>query len=392
MNEPVAGITPSVLKWARERSGYSVIDVATALSKTPDVVEQWEGGSSSPTYPQLEKLAYSLYKRPLAIFFLPIPPEERDPKKSFRTLPDVDLEQLLPDTLFAIREAQAYQAALRELTDGVNPSSNPLLSMLGNIKDLSISDLAVATRRILGISLDQQKRWRSTTDALSAWRDAIENSGIFIFKRSFKQKEVSGFCLNDKMFPIIVLNNSTAKQRQIFSLFHELAHLEFDTDSISMFGEAHFRNLPKNAQQLEYRCNEFAAELLVPDADFLISFRKLRGSTSDESVQELARIYRVSREVILRRFLDKDLVTSDDYNKRVEKWAVEAAQSKGSQEGGGDYYLTKAAYLGYRFLELAFKDHYQGKISIDRLADIVGVKAKNLPALESVVIRRTSFE
>ena len=41
----------------------------------------------------------------------------------------------------------------------------------------------------------------------------------------FQAEGLFGFCLQDDEFPIIYLNNSAAKSRQIFSLFHELAHL-----------------------------------------------------------------------------------------------------------------------------------------------------------------------
>jgi len=40
------------------------------------VIEGWEAGASAPTYPQLEALAYKVYKHPLALFFFPEPPED----------------------------------------------------------------------------------------------------------------------------------------------------------------------------------------------------------------------------------------------------------------------------------------------------------------------------
>ncbi len=65
----------------------------------------------------------------------------------------------------------------------------------------------------------------SDTIALKQWRQAVEDCGVFVFKAAFKQKDISGFCLMDESLPVIYLNNSTTKTRQIFSLLHELAHL-----------------------------------------------------------------------------------------------------------------------------------------------------------------------
>ena len=93
--EAVAGLVPEVLRWARERAGLSKQDVASALEVKDPVIESWEEGAGAPTYSQLEKLAYQLYRRPLALFFFPSPPAEREPKQSFRTLPDADREGLM---------------------------------------------------------------------------------------------------------------------------------------------------------------------------------------------------------------------------------------------------------------------------------------------------------
>jgi transcriptional regulator with XRE-family HTH domain len=65
--EPVNGIQPSLLKWARESANMTTADVADKLKKPIALVDAWENGSSAPTYSQLETLAYDLYKRPLAM-------------------------------------------------------------------------------------------------------------------------------------------------------------------------------------------------------------------------------------------------------------------------------------------------------------------------------------
>src|SRR3546814_17647989 len=61
------------------------------------------------------KLAYDLYKRPLALFFLPSPPAEPRPEADFRALPDADLHRLRRDTVLLIRRARAYQDSLAAL-------------------------------------------------------------------------------------------------------------------------------------------------------------------------------------------------------------------------------------------------------------------------------------
>ncbi|MGY3610748.1 MULTISPECIES: ImmA/IrrE family metallo-endopeptidase [unclassified Bradyrhizobium] len=99
-------------------------------------------------------------------------------------------------------------------------------------------------RELLGVSLDRVPEASSDDDALKLWRRAIEARGVFVFKDSFKQGTISGFCLRHEEFAIILINNSTTKTRQTFSLVHELAHLLFNRSGISRFDNAAIHELP----------------------------------------------------------------------------------------------------------------------------------------------------
>src|SRR5690606_21272670 len=107
--QPVFSVVPVMLKWARETAGMEIPDVARRVKVGEDIVAGWEVGNSAPTYAQLETLAYSVYKRPLAIFFFPEPPNEPTPQKDFRLLPNVEQLKLSRDTRLKIRKGHAYQ-------------------------------------------------------------------------------------------------------------------------------------------------------------------------------------------------------------------------------------------------------------------------------------------
>src|SRR5260221_10370618 len=122
MAHPVFGLNPAILKWARERSGYSIAQAAELANKEPEVLARWESGDAAPTYVQLEALAYKIYKRPIALFFFPAPPSEPEPAQEFRTLPDFEIDDLQPDTRLKVRQALALQISVSELASGKNPS------------------------------------------------------------------------------------------------------------------------------------------------------------------------------------------------------------------------------------------------------------------------------
>jgi len=323
----VVGIQPKVLRWARTRAGYSVEDIASKLKQDPAEVKAWEAGESAPTYAQLETLAYDLYKRPLALFFLPEPPQEADVKQEFRTLPNSELDQLLPNTRYLLRLGQAFQLSLKELTEGINPFDHKIFKEIKLTDAAQISSVAQRVREYLAIDIDTQANWGSTDEALKVWRNAVESAGVFVFKQSFKQKSISGFCLMDAEFPIIFINNSTSKTRQIFTLFHELAHLFVGVNSISKVDDSYIDELPSKGKKIEQICNALAAEILVPLKDFQKQIEKYQ-ILDGYSIQALANRYRVSREVILRLSLDSRYINQTEYSMKLKSEMLSADKIK----------------------------------------------------------------
>lgn len=383
--ESVPGLQPAVMRWARQTIGLSVHDVAARLKRPVEEVEAWESGAGAPSYVQLEKLAYQIYKRPLALFFLPSPPEEISPEREFRTLPNADLQTLAVDTHMQIRRAHAFQIALKELFDDRNPSEQLIWQQLRLSREASIVQQAQAIRQNLGISLEIQIGWKNDDFALKQWRQAIESSGIFIFKAPFKQKDISGFCLLDQSFPLIYINNSTSKTRQTFSLMHELAHLLLSMNGLSKFDNRYIDQLPQAERQIEQFCNAVAAEVLIPLSDFEQQARTFPTDikrVGEEQFSNLANRYGVSREAILRRFLDQGRVSSAFYERLSKLWASQ--QKPGS---GGDWYASQNSYLSDRFAKEVVRRHYRNQLSVEQAADLLGIKAKNFAGLEQRILQ-----
>lgn len=388
MNESIP-INAEVLKWARESAGLTVEEVALKMKRksvTYDVVSSWEQGLDAPSYPQLERLAYDIYKRPLAIFFFPDPPEEVTAKQSFRTLPEYEIENMPVKMRLLLRRAQAYQFNLYELYDGVNPSDKKITKDLLFDPSVAIADMGEQVRDYLSITIDEQSSFGSSEDAFKKWRKVLEELGIFIFKDAFKEDDFSGFCLYDEKFPVIYVNNSKPFTRQIFTLFHELAHLLFKTGGVDTHIEDYISYLEGDDQQIEIICNRFAGEFLVPAEDFE---NRIKGiGINEDSVSLLANTYKVSREVILRKFLDKGKIDQEYYLEKVELWKKQASSGKSSS--GGNYYFTRGAYLGGKYMEKAFSQYYQNRITTERLADYLGVKVKNITGIESLLYKTES--
>ena len=382
MAEYIQGINPTIIKWARERSGYTLQEVAKSLNRDVSNISDWESGAAAPTYIQLEKLA-DKYKRPVAMFFFPEPPEEPDFVGQL-ALRSSDIEQLDPGIRILLRQARARQLSLMELNMGMNPAEMKIFRDLHSQLDISPTELAQQTRAYLDISVETQANWNGTREALENWREQVEEKGIFVFKEAFRDDSVDGFCLIHEQFPVIYLNNSRSSAKQIFSLFHELAYLLLDENGIT-------RGINPIGEPIEGFCNQFATEFLMPPSD--LESRLNYPVYDDDAVEELASYYKVSRRVVLLRLINRDVLMQNSYRRRTDQWTggYESrleGRVRGESLGEGNDYHPQAVYLGYRFIELAFSRYYQGHCSIEELADHLNVKVKNLSELEDYLLRK----
>lgn len=377
--EPIP-VTPALITWARKRAGYSLEDAVDKLKLKK--IRQWEeiDTSTFPSYPQLEKMA-DAFKVPIAVFFFPEPPDLPPISETFRTLGSEQFELIPSKIRLLLRKARAFQIGLAELNNGRNPAERLITRDLSFDPRVSIDTIAESVREYIGIPLEQQYSWRDDATALKNWRHALLNVGVYVFKDQFRQDDFSGFCLYDDEFPIIYVNNTTTETRQIFTLFHELAHLLFHTSGVDEVDDHYINTLPDNEKRIEVICNRLAAHLLVPEEVFERVFRGR--PASETTAKELAALFNVSREFIFRKFLDRQLISSHDYTRAVEKW--NAQKKKGP---GGNHYNTKITYLGQEYINLAFSQYYQNRIDEAELADYLDTKPKNLGTLEEYMSRR----
>lgn len=364
-------ITPAVVQWARERAGYSMDDAVRHFRK----IAAWEAGEALPSYVQVEQMA-ERFKIPVAVFFFPKPPAVPPIEQSFRTLTAADFAAIPRTVRLFLRRGQAMQLNLAELNDSKNPAGRVISRDLKPSTSTSLDKIAALVREYLGVSIDEQASWKSVDEALEKWREVFATkAGVYVFKDAFRAPSYFGFCLYDDEFPVIYINNSSAKSRQIFTLFHELGHLLFHTSGIDMLDDHFIDHLGSAEQNIEIICNGLAGRVLVPDEvlDKMLEDAKVGRPLATH----LANYFSVSREVIYRKFLDRGLVDAVEYGAAAKEWA---AQMKGKDdESSGNYYNSQRAYLGQRYIDLAFTRYYQHRFDRGQLAEYLNLKPKNLP-------------
>ncbi|GAG84899.1 unnamed protein product, partial [marine sediment metagenome] len=244
-----------------------------------------------------------------------------------------------------------------------------------------VTFFAVELRKFLNINLEKQVRWANEEEAFNNWRKILQDFGIFIFKDAFKNDEISGFCLYDLEFPIIYINNSHPKTRQIFTLFHEIGHLLMKTSGIDKEKDDFIDRLSQTDKSVELFCNKLAGEFLVPEKDFISKIIQLK-TIDEESISKFANYYKVSREVILRKLLIHGYINNDIYNDYSLKWIEQAKFAKKKHIRKVNYYNIQIAYLGDYYLDLVFDKYYKNQINISDVADFLNTKVGNIPEFE----------
>ena len=221
------------------------------------------------------------------------------------------------------------------------------------------------------------------------YREKFYELGIYVFKDSFKDNNVSGLCINDDLFPVILINNSMSFARQIFTLFHEFYHLVSNTSGAEIIRDDYYEYLDKSQSSTERSCDKFANEFLVPTDDFKIELN--RQEPDEDRIAELATLYSVSKEAIMYKLWSMHVITSDEYESLKETFYGDAIRNpkkkNGENTSGGNYYFTKLAYLGALYTGEVFRQMYSGKIDNFRASEMLNSKVDHLPQLESAYFR-----
>jgi Zn-dependent peptidase ImmA (M78 family) len=317
-------------------------------------------GDSQPTLKQLEEFAHKT-RAPVGYLFLPEPPEEEIPIPDFRTIGNAGVRRPSPDLLDTIYGAEMRQDWYR---DFLLSRDYDELEFVGSAT-VSDSVLTVATtiRDALDFDLASRGAFTNYEGALRTLIDAIQDLGVLVMvsgivgnntHRILDPNEFRGFAIADKYAPLVFVNGADTKAAQIFTMIHELAHIYLGESALS---DAHMVGTAGNDH--EQWCNLVAAEVLVPLASIKATYR---GTPSLDELKRLARVYRVSTLVVLKRIFDANFLAWDDYqalyNTELDRVLAVMKESKAQ---GGDFYLTQPIRLGRHFMRAVIIDTLEGR-------------------------------
>lgn len=362
-------VEPDLLRWAVRRAGWSEETIAQRAPGLSD----WIAGVR-PTLKQLEEFAHKTHT-PIGLLFLPEPPEEHIPIPDMRTLGNHAIRQPSVDLLDTIYQSQSRQDWYRDFAarHGI-----PEAEFVGSV-DISGSPEIVADqiRQALDFDVADRAVFSNWEDALRQLIDRTESIGVLVMvsgivgvdtHRKLDPDEFRGFALVDAIAPLIFVNGADTKAAQIFTMVHELAHVWLGGSALS---DAPMTRASENDTELW--CNRVAAEVLVPLATLRTEYR---GIPNAAELDRLARRFRVSTLVVLKRLFDARFLHWDDYRERYTAERDRLIEAMAHRGQGGNYYYTQPLRLSRQLARSVVVDTFEGGTTFREAYRLLGTRKR----------------
>lgn len=361
-------VNPDLLAWARQRSGIAFDDLA---HRFPNLAA-WERGEKVPTLKQLEGFAQATHTA-VGFLFLPEPPEEKIPIPDFRTIGDFGVRHPTADLLDTIYQCQQRQDWYRDYA--VLNHELPV-DPVGSLTAATPFETAADMMRT-ALRFDVDERGSSWTDALRILIEHAEAIGFLVMvsgivgsntHRKLNPREFRGFALADQVAPLVFINGADTKAAQIFTLAHELAHLWLGEAALD---DASLTTVP--GTDIEKWCNQVAAEILMPISQ--APYRIEAGETLIDALERLARRFKVSTLVALRRMFDARSLDWEQYRAAYDAEFRRIVGIVGQRTGGGgNFFNTQPARTSKKFTKAVVTSTLEGQTLYRDALQMLGLK------------------
>jgi Zn-dependent peptidase ImmA (M78 family)/DNA-binding transcriptional regulator YiaG len=370
-------VNPQVFKWLRESAAWTSEDVSKRLKTSVGAVEAIESGEKAPMLRQLRELS-TAYKRPLAAFLLSEPVKEKPKPKDFRMLPDRK-DTFDKKTILVLRKARTLQEISNELSYNIDYQTKVAVEK-AKTSDKP-EDLANNYRMTFELTVDNQRRFKTSYELFNYLRDKMEDLNILVFQYSMPVEDARGFTLTDETPNVIVLNSKDTIEARIFSLMHEFAHILLGETGID------FPDVTISTRnEVEVWCNRFASAFLLP-ADMAMNLFKSNKSTLTETdtLNKLSRKYKLSKAMLLFNMLKMDFISETEYEDVLERYKpqeTEVAEEEEDEDtetkaGGIPADVKCLSEIGNKFVSLVANNYDRNHITYTDALNYLSIKSKN---------------
>lgn len=375
-----AAVNPALLVWARERAHLEVEDLIARFPKLPE----WELGEQQPTFKQLESFARATHA-PIGFLLLDAPPDEPLPIPDYRTMQGDAVTRPSADLLDTIFQTQQRQDWYREFAESEGLDRLPFVGSLTTRVD--VIEAAAAIIQTLDFGIDD--RGANVGDARRLLIERAEDLGLLVMvngvvgsntHRPLDPEEFRGFALVDPYAPVVFANGADTLNAQMFTLAHEIAHVWLGEPGLS---DVTARSRPM--VQVERWCNAVAAEMLVPLAAIRNEYREQQPLIDE--LERLARRFRVSTLVILRRIADAGYIDREAFFRAYddERERIQEILANRQTNRSGNFFNTQPVRVSKRFARALIVSTLEGETLRRDALQMLGFK--KLSTLDELATR-----
>ena len=208
---------------------------------------------------------------------------------------------------------------------------------------------------------------------------------IVVFQMTdVSEEEARGFSIYAENLPAVVVNVKDAPNGRLFTMLHELAHLALRQAGICDLREDQTGQVP---HYVEVFCNYVAGAALIPQGALeslpLLQSKPIGAHWADEEIDSIARSFRCSREVFVRRLLTLGRISEQFYREKRNQYRGEYLDTKKAQATGQQDPARQAvSNLGVLYVNAALDAFNQEIIHAGELAELLGTRLKHLNKIQ----------
>ena len=356
------------LKKERESLDFTLKEVSEKLEfNNYQTLSSIEAGEREVKAWELSKLA-EIYGRDID-FFLNLESIQKEVRILWRS-PEASPQKTTVERQF-ISICKRYQNLLILLDEPNTPNTASINidkhELLAQSAFKYVEDLANTYIRILDLG---------SRPAFSLPRILEEEMGIKIIFLPLDSNISGGSTIDEKFGLAVLVNSNDAPWRRNFDLAHEFFHLitwnDFSPVEI-------YQNDSLGKNRIEQLADVFSSSLLLPENEVRNEFEKrtVEKSISHLNLVHIARDFDVSIEALLWRLVNLGLLKRENIQEELEKETIKDVDKKNRHS---DWAETVKPHLSNRYISLAIKAFYLGKISKGKLAEYVGENYSAIPS------------
>lgn len=380
-------VKPALVKWARGRERLTLERAAQLINVKPDRWDSWENGPAHPTFRQAQDIAQKLHI-PFGYLFLSEPPTEELPLPDLRIKYGTAATKPSPEFLEVVYDALRKQEWYHDYL--LDQDADPVPFVGRYTETTPVDTVAEDIRRTLRLDQSLRRQARDSDDYFRLLVGRAEEARILVLRtgivgnnthRSLDPEEFQGFANSDNLAPLVFVNQNDYLSAQIFTLFHELAHIWIGVSGVS---DPDYLERPVTQSAVhQHRADQIAAEALVPAKDFGLRWDSY--SDDEDRLAQLRRHYRVSVFVLLRRAYDLGKVSLAEYLSTYDELRQ---QIKTKKSGGGGGYSSLFSRNSYAVTTAVLHSVIEGKLPPTEGATLLNVRPPTLYNMERYLASR----